>query len=137
MKYLFSGWCIILMNYSISQTFFNFTLEQSKNIDEIQNLCIKKVNNNEVLNLISKEGNLYKFEDKSETPFDTLVIELKTLKYTYEASIYVREKYFSNPYPLHIELLSYKRFLRPKYYNMVITYNGISQPFFVKRYKNK
>ena len=137
MRYLFCGMCFILMNYSISQTSFNFVLKQSKDIGEIQSIYIKNTNNSEILKFISKKGNFYKFEGESQSPVDTLVIELKTLKHTYKANIYIHKIYSSNKYPLNIELISYKRFLLPKYYNLVISYKGLSQPFFMKRYKNK
>ena len=91
MRYLFCGMCFILMNYSISQTSFNFVLKQSKDIGEIQSIYIKNTNNSEILKFISKKGNFYKFEGESQSPVDTLVIELKTLKHTYKANIYIHK----------------------------------------------
>lgn len=135
MRYLFCVMSFTLMSYSITQTPFNFTLKQSSDIDSILKITINNTNNNDYFELKNKDGNFYEFDGKSWVLADTLMIQLISKKYIYKSKICISNMYLSNEYPIDIKLMSYKRFLLPKFYNIHIQYDEVSQPFFAKRYK--
>lgn len=135
MKYLFFILFFTIMNFSFSQNSFVLILEQSKDIGEIKSIDVMNTNN-KYLKLISEKDNIYEFKNEMDSSIDTLFIEIITLKYIYKAKINIGETYLSDGCTLKIKFLSYKRFLLPKYYNIVIVLcDGISQPFYARRYK--